>query len=281
MSSPLSSVQAARIALATRLRDMRLDAGLAGHELSIACGWHPAKTSRIEHAKAAPTDADLHAWCQACGAPDQAPDLVAAARSADSMYVQWKRLNRAGLRHLQEEVVPLFERTRSFRVYCSNVVPGLLQTESYARAVLSAYGTFHQTATDVDEAAAARVARSHVIRDGRHRFALLVEESVLRSGIAPASTTAEQLGNLLEVMTFPWVSFGILPIGSERPLWTLESFTIYDGTQVGIELLSARVTLTSPGEISLYAKAFGELAGRAVYGASARSLITAAIDTLG
>ncbi|MFI1253258.1 helix-turn-helix domain-containing protein [Streptomyces netropsis] len=280
MPSPLSSVHAARIALATRLRDMRLDAGLAGHELSTACGWHPAKTSRIEHAKASPTDADIRAWCQACGAADQVPDLIAAARSADSMYVQWKRLHRAGLRHLQQEVVPLFERTRAFRVYCSNVVPGLLQTESYARAVLSAYGAFHQAATDVDEAAAARVARSHVIRDGHHRFALIVEESVLHSGIAPAATTAEQLSNLLEIMTLPWVSFGILPIRAERPLWTLESFTIYDEMQVGIELLSARVTLTSPDEISLYAKAFGELAGQALYGASARSLITAAIDSI-
>ncbi|WP_327419250.1 Scr1 family TA system antitoxin-like transcriptional regulator [Streptomyces sp. NBC_01233] len=196
------------------------------------------------------------------------------------MYVQWKRLNRAGLRHLQQEVVPLFERTRSFRVYCSNVVPGLLQTERYARAVLGAYGALHQIATDVEEAAAARVARSQVIRDGRHRFALLVEESVLHSGIGPAATTAEQLAYLLEVMSLPSVSLGILPVRTERPLWTLESFTIYDDLQVGIELLSARVTITSPGEISLYARAFGELAGRAIYGAAARSAITAAIDTI-
>ncbi|MFD3803252.1 DUF5753 domain-containing protein [Streptomyces sp. NPDC058619] len=280
MSSPLSSVQAARLALAARLRDLRLDAGLAGHELSVACGWDPAKTSRIEHARATPSDADIRAWCRACGVDGQAADLIAAGRSADSMYVEWKRLNRAGLRHLQQEVVPLFERTGSFRVYCSNVVPGLLQTERYARAVLSAYGAFHRTATDVEDAAAARVARSHVIRDGRHRFALLLEESVLHSGIAPAATTVEQLAYLLEVMSLPWVSLGVIPVRAERPLWTLESFTLYDDVQVGIELLSARVTITSPGELSLYARAFGELAGRALYGAAARDMITAAIDAI-
>lgn len=280
MPSPLSSAQAARLALASRLRDLRLDAGLAGQELSVICGWDPAKTSRIEHARAAPSDADIRAWCRACGVDDQAADLVAAARTADSMYVQWKRLNRGGLRHLQQEVVPLFERTRAFRVYCSNVVPGLLQTEGYARAVLTAYSAFHQDATDVEAGAAARVARSHVIRDCRHRFALLVEESVLYSGIAPAAATAEQLGYLLEVMALPSVSLGIVPTRAERPLWTLESFTIYDGAQVGIELLSARVTITSPSEISLYSRAFAELAGQALYGAAARSLISAAIGAI-
>lgn len=79
MTSPLSSAQAARTALATRLRHLRLDAGLAGHQLSRACGWHPAKTSRIENTRAVPSDADIRAWCAACGADGQAEDLIAAA----------------------------------------------------------------------------------------------------------------------------------------------------------------------------------------------------------
>ncbi|MFG2489125.1 helix-turn-helix domain-containing protein [Streptomyces virginiae] len=84
MTSPLSSAQAARSALATRLRHLRLDAGLAGHQLSLACGWHPAKTSRIENTRALPSDADIRAWCAACDADSQAEDLIAAARSATS-----------------------------------------------------------------------------------------------------------------------------------------------------------------------------------------------------
>ncbi|MER6782233.1 MULTISPECIES: helix-turn-helix transcriptional regulator [unclassified Streptomyces] len=59
MTPPLSSAQAARTALATHLRHLRLDAGLAGHQLSHICGWHPAKTSRIENMRAAPSDADI------------------------------------------------------------------------------------------------------------------------------------------------------------------------------------------------------------------------------
>ncbi|WP_369405638.1 helix-turn-helix domain-containing protein [Streptacidiphilus neutrinimicus] len=50
-TSPLSTVQAARETIAGRLRELRLDAGLTGDELSRRCGWHAAKTSRIEHTK--------------------------------------------------------------------------------------------------------------------------------------------------------------------------------------------------------------------------------------
>ena len=46
-------------------------------------------------------------------------------------------------------------------------------------------------------------------------------------------------------------------------------------------MLSAQVTVTAPGEITLYARAFDKLADLAVYGTQARSLITAAVDSLG
>ncbi|WP_407841365.1 Scr1 family TA system antitoxin-like transcriptional regulator [Streptomyces sp. DSM 116496] len=274
MSSPLSSAQEARAALALRLRHLRLDAGLAGGVLSDRCGWNGAKTSRIEHAKAAPSDADIRAWCTACGAEDQEADLIAAARSANSMYVEWKRLNRAGLTRLQNEIVPLMDRTRSFRVYCSHVVPGLLQTHGYAAAVIAAYGAFHAAPdTDADSAARARLARSRILNKRGRTFAFLLEESVLLPGVADKETTVAQLDRLLEVFALPQVSLGIVPAGAARPLWSMESFTVYDTAQVGIELLSARVSITAPGEIAVYERAFAQLSAVAVYGPAARARI--------
>ncbi len=79
--SPSSSVQRARQELAERLRDIRLDAGLTGLAMSAAAGWHEAKTSRIETSKQAPGDSDIRTWCQVCGVPDLAADLIAAASS--------------------------------------------------------------------------------------------------------------------------------------------------------------------------------------------------------
>src|SRR5271169_3011413 len=100
--SPSSSVQRARQDLADRLRDLRLDAELTGRALSTAAGWHEAKTSRIESAKQAPSDSDIRTWCEICGVPDQAADFIAASRAADSMYTEWKRLHRTGMRRAQD-----------------------------------------------------------------------------------------------------------------------------------------------------------------------------------
>lgn len=279
-TSPSSSAQAAREALAIRLRDLMFDARITARELAVRCGWVESKTSRILNAKRPASEADIRAWCSACGADDQVDDLIAANRAVDSMYVQWKRLHRSGLRRIHETTVPLYERTRHFHVYCSNVIPGLLQTREYATALLSSITAFQGTPNDVDDAVNARLARSRVIREGDHRFSLLVEESVLRYRIGSAETMAGQLGALLELMALPRVSLGVIPFSKSRRMWTLETFMIFDEVEVQVELLTAEVKVTTPSEIAVYARAFVELADMAVVGKAARALITDAIDAL-
>lgn len=53
-TTPLSTAQAAREALASRLDGLRRDAELTGHELAVRCGWHKSKASRIARARTAP-----------------------------------------------------------------------------------------------------------------------------------------------------------------------------------------------------------------------------------
>ena len=280
--SPSSSVQRARQELAERLRDLRLDAGLTARALSAAAGWHEAKTSRIESAKQAPSDADIQAWCQACGAPSQAPDIIAASRAADSMYMEWRRLHRTGLRRTQQTRLPLYERTRVFKIYCSTVIPGFLQTPGYANALMSAITAFQGTPDDVEEAVSARMGRNRLLHAVGHRFTMIIEESVLRYRLGDSEIMAAQLGHLLTAIALPSVSLGVIPFSAGgRPMWTLEAFTIFDDARVHVELLSAQVTVTAPSEITLYARAFDKLAELAVYGTRARSLITAAVDALG
>ncbi|MET9365191.1 helix-turn-helix transcriptional regulator [Streptomyces sp. NPDC006632] len=279
-ASPSTSAQAAREAIAARLGSLRKDAELTGHELALRCGWSPAKSSRIERAKTPASAADIRAWCTACGAEEQAADLVAANHQADQMYVHWQKLHRHGMRRAQEEVVPLYERTRLFRVYSSNVVPGMLQTGAYAAALLSTIATFQGTPDDSPEAAASRIERSHVLREGGHRFALLMEETVLRCRIGTADTMAGQLGYLLAVMALPNVSLGVIPFAAQRRVWPLESFYLFDGKRASVELLTAAVNVSAPSEIGIYAKAFSQLADMAVYGSDARALVTEAISSL-
>lgn len=276
--SPSSSVQRAREQLAERLRDIRLNARMTARVLSAAAGWHEAKTSRIESAKQAPSENDILTWCRVCGADREVPDLIAASRTADSMYVEWRRLNRTGMRRLQEVRQPLYERTRLFKSYCGTVVPGYLQTPRYAHALMSAITEFRETPDDVEEAVRVRMNRNWVVRSGDHRFSLLVEETVLRYQIGGADVLEEQLRSLLEATALPSVSFGVIPFSTPgRVAWPLESFTIYDDERVLVELLSAQVTVTAPSEITLYVRAFERLAALAVYGEEARGLISAAL----
>jgi transcriptional regulator with XRE-family HTH domain len=280
--SPSSSVRQARAALAQRLREIRLDAGLSARAVALAAGWHESKCSRIEHARTPPSDADIRLWCQICGAEDQAADLIASSRAADSMYTEWRRLEVTGLRHLQESLVPLYDQTTRFRVYQSHVVPGLFQTPAYAAALLAAITAFRGVPDDSAQAADARLERSRVLYDQDRRFDVVIEEAVLRYQVGDAEVMADQLGHLLSVISMPWVTVGVIPFTvRERPMWTVEGFVMFDDVRVDAELLSARVTVTQPREIAIYDRAFTALSAMAVHGHEARALITSAIAALG
>ncbi|MFJ8209711.1 helix-turn-helix domain-containing protein [Streptomyces sp. NPDC096033] len=279
--SPSSSAQAARQALAVRLQHLRKDAGLTGRELSARCGWHPAKTTRLQKGEIAASDADIRAWCAATDSDDQAPDLIATARAVDSMYQEWRRLHRNGMRKAQEDWTDRHRQARVCRTYVSNVVPGYLQTPAYATALMHSITAFQGTPDDVTEAVAARVARSRFLYEGGHRFVVLMEESVLRTRIGNADAMAGQLRHLLNVQPLASVSLGIIPFTAQRTIWPLEAFYLFDDHQAAVETLTAEIHVSQPRELADYAAAFAGLAKMAVYGDKARALITAAVDALG
>ncbi|MFD9881703.1 helix-turn-helix domain-containing protein [Streptomyces alboflavus] len=280
--SPSSSAQAARRVVALRLRDLRKAAGLTVVELADRCGWHHSKTSRVENAVTAPSATDIRAWAAACGAADQAEDIVVQSLNAESMYTEWRHQVRRGMKQLQDSMVQFFHDTQLFRVYSSTMVPGLLQTEGYAAALLSRIADFRGIAfNDGAEAAAARVERSRVIHEPGHRFVMLIEEAVLYAQLGDGDAMAAQLGHLLTAGALPQVSLGIVPMTTrQRKQWPVETFHVYDDTLVSVEFLSAEVNITQPSEIALYLKAFEQLRGMAVYGAEARALILKAIAAL-
>jgi transcriptional regulator with XRE-family HTH domain len=258
------------------------DAGLEGKQLAALCGWSPAKVSRISTAKTQPSADDIRAWCRACGAEDQAEDLVASLRAVEGMWVSWRRMERAGLRRAQEVRLPLYERTHWFRAYSPGLFPGLLQTFGYTEDVLRGVHRRRRVVVDdVADAVAARMERQSVLREGQRRFAFLVEQSVLGNALGDADNQAEQLDHLLTIATLPNVSVGVIPVGLGRTRMPVEGFWIFDTAQVNVELVSGYLTITQPSEVVAYAETFAELADQAVYGERARALITSAIDRLG
>ncbi|MFJ3226059.1 helix-turn-helix domain-containing protein [Streptomyces sp. NPDC086783] len=278
--SSYSSAQQARQALADRLAELCRDAGLTGADIADRCEWSRSKSSRIMNARTPPSADDIRAWCRACGAEDQTEDLIASLRTAEGMWVGWRRMERAGLKQAQEARLPLYQRTRRFRSYSSWLVPGMIQTRPYTTAALQAIQRRRGLVDDVAEAVAARMERQRVLYEGDRRFAFLVEESVLRAGIGGTEVMAGQLGHLVSVASLPNVSLGVVPMRPDRERWPAEGFWIYDTAQVNVELISGYLTITQPSEVAMYAETFAELAALAVYGANARALITDAMDRL-
>lgn len=254
---------------------------MTGRDLARRCGWHASKVSRIENARTPPSAEDIRAWASQCAAADQTADLIASLRAVEGMFIEWRRMERAGLRQAQEARLPLYERTTRFRSYSSWLVPGMIQTRAYTAATLTAIQQRRGLVDDVEDAVAARLERQRVLFEGGRRFAFLVEESVLRSGVGGKDVMAGQLGYLITVGSLPNVSLGVVPMRPDRHRWPAEGFWIYDVAQVNVELVSGYLTITQPSEIELYAQTFAELAELAVYGPEARALITAAIDSLG
>jgi transcriptional regulator with XRE-family HTH domain len=275
-----TSADQARASLGIRLRDIRRDAGLSATTLARLSGWLPSKVSKIEHGKQTPGEEDLRLWCEHCQAPDQLPDLIAAARSIETQFAEWRRIMRGGTRRRQQASAAAYERARLFRIYEPAVVPGLLQTREYAVAVLSTFIDFVRVPDDAGEGAAARLERQRVLTHGDRHFHMVLGEQALRTNVGGGEVMAGQLGHLLSVLTLPRLRLGVIPLDAPYRVPLNNGFWILDDALVQFDTYSAKLSLVRPDEIALYGRAFERLAALAVYGAEARTILAGALDRL-
>lgn len=260
---------------------MRKDAGLSGREMATVTGQHFTRVSKIEHGVQVPSDQDIRDWCRACDAEEQVPDLIATARAAEAAYLEFRRQARTGMKRvLGAHTLPLYEQTGLFRIYEHNVIPGLFQTAAYCAAMLSFWFGFLDAPNDLDSAVTARMERQRVIYQADKRFAVVLEEQALRTWFGTAEVQAGQLGRLLEVMSVPTVSLGIIPMMTERTGVPSAGFWIFDNSLAALETPTASIEVRRPQEIDLYARMFEHLKGNAAYGAAARALIIKALSEL-
>jgi len=270
----------AREALGARLREIRLDASLTARALAQLTGWHFTKVSKLEHGTRRPSPDDIRTWCKYCQAEDQVIDLIATARGIDGMYTEWRRQARAGMRHFQDSVRPLYEQTLLFRVYETTLIPGLLNTAGYAAAIVGFWARLMSLPADLESSVAARMDRQKILYTGKRRFAFVIEEQALRTQVGGAEVMAGQLDRLLALMSMPAISIGIVPRAGDRHALSQGSFWIFDETRVQVETVSAGLDITQPAEIRLYTEVFDLLQRSAVHGHGARELIRHAMGDL-
>jgi transcriptional regulator with XRE-family HTH domain len=274
-----NEVQQAREALGCRLGDIRRDARVSGRQLAALSGWHFTKVSKIEHGRSTPSDADIELWCFHCGAESQIADLTAAARGIEKMYIELRRLLRAGTARYQQELLEEESRTRHFRIFDPAIVPGALQTPGYAAVRLSEFADMVGVPADVPAAVAVRMERARLMLSGERLFHVVLGEHALRAGLAGREVMDDQLRHLLEVSQLPRLRLGILPTRA-RHYMTFGGFWIFDDREAQIETYSAAVRITQPSEIAMYAKVFEHYSRRAAYGQQAADLISLAIADL-
>jgi transcriptional regulator with XRE-family HTH domain len=268
--------EAARQAFGIRLRDLRKGAGLSGADLGALTGMHKSKISRAENAKFSLSEADVRAWAVACRAEDQVPELIAAHREVEQMWLEYRRELKLGMKHIQARSLPLFERTKLLRCYESLFIPGYLQTLGYATAQMTVHAHMHGLSTrDVPEAAANRLKRQALIT-GRsaHLFAFVLEANALHTMLGSLEVMQEQLDFLSAVTRNVKVALGIIPFGAQRTyVFPGEGFYIFDSAQVRQEFWSGMLRTSQRDDIAYFLKSFELLKDQAVFGDAARAQI--------
>jgi len=263
-------------ALGIRLRDLRRDAGMTGRQLAAECGWTPSKITKIEYGRQLPSEADIRDWCIACRLPSEIPDLVAAVRTINAQFVDWRRSLRFGTKSRQRANLEMYEKTTLFRVWEPSVMPGLIQTADYARGVLTTVVDFHGIPDDIEEGVEARIDAQRVLTHGDRRFLLLVGQSALYTLVTDAGVMRRQLERLLDATRLARVSIGVVPLSAPYTVPRNNAFTIYDDRLVTVATYTAELSLTQRHEIGTYSRAFDRLLALAVRGGNARKMIEAA-----
>ncbi|GAA4695380.1 Transcriptional regulator, contains XRE-family HTH domain [Promicromonospora umidemergens] len=266
-------------AIGRRLRALREHAELDGKDLASQLGWSASKVSRLELARQGIAPADIAAWITATdGTPDERALLLGLLDQAREEEHTLRRRARHGQAAIQAGYNTLVERSSLVRLFQTAVVPGLLQTPDYARAILTA--AQHQlqlSVEDIDAAVSTRMERQRYLYSGR-RFELLIAEPVLRWGIVPPEVMCEQIDRLHGAIGLGNVRLGILPLGAPLDLVPLHTFAMYDDL-VCVETFGREHRYTG-SEAETYANAFDTLWRSAVTGHDARRLLVQVADEL-
>lgn len=279
-ASGASNVQEARIALGTRLRELRQQAGLTGRQLAESLSWQPSKVSKIENGKQTPSDDDIRAWTRVTGSEAQTDNLLASLHTLEVQHAEWQRVFRTGFRPRQNELAELDQKTRFFRVFEATVIPGLLQTAEYARIRYAEGIRLFKLPNDINTAVEGRMKRQDMFYRPDKRFHFVMTEAALRFRMCPPAVMLGQLDRLISLAALPNVKLGIIDFDTHYTASPWHGFWLYDEEKVIVETFSAGLNLAQPQEIELYGNIFEELAAIASYGRSAREIITRAIDDL-
>jgi transcriptional regulator with XRE-family HTH domain len=199
-----------RILVGAQLRRLREAAGLTREAAGYRIRASESKISRLELGRVGFKDRDIADLLELYGMTDetQRNALVALAREANS----------PGWWHSYDDVLPnwfqtyvgLEEAASMIRSYEIQFLPGLLQTEAYARAVITSQGA---PASEVDRRVHLRTTRQKILHreSTAPQLWAVVDEAALRRPIGGSKVMREQIEHLLQLMDLPNVTLQVMP----------------------------------------------------------------------
>ncbi|MGW2601036.1 helix-turn-helix domain-containing protein [Streptomyces klenkii] len=211
---PAGAPTVLRVVLGKRLHDLREKAGLSYEEAGRALDVTHATVRRMEKAEVGLKLPYVEKLLRVYGVTD--------AAEVEGFLDLAREANRPGWWHRFRDVLPewfsafvsLEGEANLIRAYEPHYVPGLLQTERYARAVLRA-GMPHAPEADVERAVAVRRERQSLLtREGAPLLWVVMDETVLRRPIGGPDIMREQVSRLAEATTLPNVRLQIMPFAA-------------------------------------------------------------------
>ncbi|WP_234540229.1 helix-turn-helix domain-containing protein [Streptomyces shenzhenensis] len=183
----------------SRVRRLRTAAGLTQAELGAAVHVVSTRITQIERASGARPTLEL-------------ARALDAALVADELLVElWPYVYREAFPDWSRKFMAYSERAVVIREYAAHVVPGLLQTEAYARAVLSVGRTLGSK-EQLEERVTARMGRQERLNaSDRPELWVVLDEAVLRRPVGGPEVMREQLGRLLDAAVERQVTVQVLP----------------------------------------------------------------------
>jgi transcriptional regulator with XRE-family HTH domain len=276
-ATPSPTARARR--LRYELRRLREGTGLTHSEVAHRLEWSSSKLSRIETGQSRVNTGDVADLLGVYGVTDEASReaLIQLAREARrrGWWTRYTDVLGSGT------YIGLEAEASSIRTFESQFVPGLLQTEDYARAVISG-GQVRPDPEAVERRVAARMARHELLtRPEAPELWAVLDESVILRPVGGPAVMRDQLRHLIEVSTRPnaTVTLQVLPLsagahpGMNGPFVILGFQNPKDPPMVHLETATDGLYLEEPPDIERYTLRFSHLVARALGPNESRDMI--------
>ncbi len=247
--------------LRTEIRTARLRKGLTQEQVAKDMDWSLSKMNRIEKAKSGISVNDLRALLSLYGIEERTDELVALTRAA-RQSPWWSSYSHVAPKELLE-LIEYEYAASAIRQFETMFVPGILQTEEYASAVLKVFYDEKSAPERVDPMVELRTRRRDLLNsEDAPKFSFVLDESVIHRLVGSPAITRRQLMHLVDIAKLPNVTIQVVPFtaglhpGMKGPFKVVQFEDTPDENVVFLEGPRGDIISDDPKETQNYLEAF-------------------------